>query len=136
LLLGLFLAADIQKINLPETVQQKIHKHPLIKTLATEVKARLWMQIDEPLDVFERSFWSWRLAFHFRVMESWKHKILLCLFVLRFAITPKDKDYVALPLPASLSGLYYIIRPIRLMLKFGLTPLKRGLDLCVSWLSR
>ncbi|MBD2363844.1 nucleotidyltransferase family protein [Anabaena minutissima FACHB-250] len=135
LLLGLFLAEDIQKISLPEEVQQKIHKNPIITTLATEVKEKLWIQSDEPLDVFERSFWSWRLAFHFRVMESFKHRALLCLFVLRFAMTPKDKDYVSLPLPKSLSSLYYLIRPIRLIIKFGLTPLKRGLDLCNSWLS-
>jgi len=135
LLLGLLLAEDIQKICLPEIVQQRIAQSHIIKVLATEVKTRLWMHIDEPLDVFERSFWSWRLAFHFRVMESWKHRILLCLFVLRFAIAPKDKDYVAVPLPNSLSGLYYVIRPIRLTMKFGLTPLKRGLDWCASWLS-
>ncbi|WP_427160378.1 nucleotidyltransferase domain-containing protein [Aliinostoc sp. HNIBRCY26] len=135
LLLGLFLAADIQKLQLPEIIQQRIAQNSIIHTLATEVKTRLWMHIDEPLDVFERSFWSWRLAFHFRVMESWRHKILLCLFVLRFAITPKDQDYVALPLPNYLAGLYYMIRPVRLIIKFGLTPLKRGLDLCASWLS-
>lgn len=135
LLLGLLLAEDIQTITLPETIQQKIDQNPVIKTLATEVKARLWMQIDEPLDVFERSFWSWRLAFHFRVMESWRHKILLFLFVIRFAITPKDQDYIALPLPKSLASLYYLIRPLRLIIKFGLTPLNRSLDLCATWLS-
>ncbi|QLE55803.1 nucleotidyltransferase family protein [Nostoc sp. TCL26-01] len=132
LLLGLCLAQNLQNINLPAEIQQKIRNHPMIEVLVAEVKQRLFSEIDQPVDVIERSFWSWRLAFHFRIMESLKHKILLCIFILQFAMTPKDKDYVVLPLPSWLSGLYYVIRPIRLIVKFGLTPLKRGFAWCVA----
>ncbi|AFY51131.1 hypothetical protein Nos7524_5414 [Nostoc sp. PCC 7524] len=135
LLLGLFLAQDIQGINLPEAVNQRIQASSIIPKLAAEVKQRLFSQIDAPLDVFERSFWSWRLAFHFRVIESLKYKVLLCLFVCQFALTPKDKDYVALPLPNWLSGLYYLIRPVRLVIKFGINPLQRGIEWCVATFS-
>lgn len=134
LLLGLSLAQDIQALNLPEEIEQAIHKTPIINSLATEVRERLFSQIDESPDVFERSFWSWRLTFHFRIMENFRQRVLLCLFILRFALTPKDKDYVLLPLPSWLSGLYYLVRPVRLLGIFGLTPLKRFREWCISTL--
>ncbi|WP_066375537.1 nucleotidyltransferase domain-containing protein [Anabaena sp. CA = ATCC 33047] len=135
LLLGLTLAQDIQGITLPDEVKQRINASAIIPKLAAEVKERLFQQIDAPLDVFERSFWSWRLTFHFRLIENIKYKILLCLFVVQFALTPKDNDYEALPLPNWLASLYFLIRPIRLVIKFGLTPLQRGLEWGVALFS-
>jgi hypothetical protein len=39
------------------------------------------------------------------------------LWIIRFHLSPKQADYNAIKLPEKLNGLYYVVRPVRLMLR-------------------
>lgn len=110
LLLGLFLASDLLGTELPGEILEKIEADPAIRSLATKVRARLFDPPDNKPDVFAMSF------FHLRARERLRDKIR---YIFRLATTPNPGDWALLDLPAFLYFLYYVIRPIRLVTRYG-----------------
>lgn len=118
LFLGLFLASDLLGAALPEEVWQRVQADPVVKSLATQVRQRLFREANDSPGIFESSL------FYLRARDSLQDRVMYCLYLVHFAITPNMKDQAFLPLPAFLSFLYYPLRPIRLIGKYGLNPLK------------
>jgi hypothetical protein len=58
--------------------------------------------------------------FHLRLRERKRDRLAYCLAHLR----PGVGDWVSLPLPRGLSFLYYVIRPFRLLGRYGLDRLR------------
>jgi hypothetical protein len=58
-------------------------------------------------------------SFHFRVRERWRDKLDYEYQDLKLKLTPNERDYSILKLPESLSVIYYFIRPLRLLRKYG-----------------
>jgi len=115
--LGLFLVNDLFGTLLPEEVLLLMQTDPVAKALATQVQKRLFYNSDETSSLFERSL------FHIKMRERLQERIKYCLFVM----TPNVRDLLFVPLPIYLSFLYYLVRPIRLFGKYGLSSLKRYL---------
>ena len=51
--------------------------------------------------------------------ESWPDRLGYCLHLARDVIPPSQAERSVLPLPALLSPLYYLFRPVRLAGKYG-----------------
>lgn len=113
LFLGLQLASDLLGATLPPEVLQRVEAEPVVKSFAAQVRKQLFCEVDLPSgDSKIKSF-----LFHLRVKERLQDKVRYCLYL----ITPNVSDWVFLPLPSSVSFLYYLLRPIRLVRKYGLS---------------
>jgi hypothetical protein len=119
LLLGVRLASDFFGTALPNSVWFLTEKDPTLPSLVSQAQTRMASQEDAPIQEAQYH------AFRFRVRESWRDRICYCIYLMRLKAAPTAKDHDAIHMPASLSGLYYLARPFRLVHTYGLTPLKR-----------
>jgi hypothetical protein len=110
--LGLFLAKDLLNVTLPEKIINHIEADPLVKILANKVKQRLFSHNNSP-GIFKSS------VFHLQARERLRDRIKYCV---QFTIYTNPRDWEFIKLPNSLFFLYYLIRPIRLAVKY--VPLK------------
>lgn len=120
LFLGLRLAAELLGANLPAEVLQRVQVDPKVEALTTKVRERFLRETVSPPEILESSL------FHLRTRESWREKVR---YLLSRTLTPSPGDWTFVQLPVSLSFLYPLIRPIRLLQQCELAPLKRLLGL-------
>jgi hypothetical protein len=106
LLLGLLLSNDILESTIPEDVLQKTQTDRTVKSFAGHISKLLFSEQDLSSKAFK---------YFLLQINIWKRlgdKIRYCV---GRTITPNEADWLALSLPASLSFLYYVIRPMRLL---------------------
>ena len=115
LFLGLFLAHNLLGAALPEAVLPRVQADPVVKSLAAQVGDQLFREPHYMPGVLKRCF------FHLKARERLRDRVRYCL---RLAMIPTLEDWAFLSLPAFLSFLYYLLRPIRLVRKCGLSLLK------------
>jgi Uncharacterised nucleotidyltransferase len=113
LLTGLSLAHDLLDAPLPEEVRSKIEADAQVQWLSHNMIERFasfrWSHsgfLDIPL-------------YHLRARERFRDKANYCLQM----TTPSVKDWSFVPLPERLGFLYYLIRPVRLVVEYGVNPL-------------
>jgi Uncharacterised nucleotidyltransferase len=113
LLTGLRLARDLLDATLPDEIWKRVEADAEVKWLAQNMMKRFasfrWSGsgfLDIPI-------------YHLRTRERFRDKANYCLQI----AVPSTKDWSFLPLPDELSFLYYLIRPIRLALQYGVNPL-------------
>lgn len=106
--LGLFLASDLLGADLPEGVSQGIRSDPAIERLAGKVYGQLFQRSSSPRTMLEDSeFYSSHPRI--RKLRYW----------LREAAIPNHADWLHSSLPNSLFFLHYVLRPVRLVRKYG-----------------
>ena len=110
LLLGLWLAYDLFDAPAPEPLVARARGDASVRALADDVRGRLFATNPAPLKP-----WHAHL-FHLRVRERWRDRLRYCTWV---ALTPTLGDWAWLRLPDALYPLYYVVRPIRLAVKYG-----------------
>ena len=111
--LGLLLARDLLGATLPEEVSQKVQADPVSRSLAADVRERLFSEADGQPGIFEDSMFH---PFCLRVRERLRDRVRYCI---RSAMTPGEADWEFLSLPPLFSSLYYVLRPVRLTGKYG-----------------
>ncbi len=116
LLLGLFLAHDLLGASFAEEILYRMWGDPAIQTLASQVRERLFADTNDPVERAET------FLFFLRARECVRDRVRHCLAL---AMTPSLDDWKSVPLPASLTFLYYFIRPIRVSRKIGPGLLRR-----------
>ncbi len=106
--LGLFLAKTLLDAKIPPKVWTQIQSDPVVSDLASQVTNRLFSKAPiAELDKF---------IFQIKVREQFQDRLKLFWKWMQ----PHKIDYELFPLPKSLSFLYYLTRPIRLLSKHGL----------------
>lgn len=129
LFLGLLLARDLLGTALPKEILQRMQADEVVKALAEQVcerffhadyRSRADSRPPKYIDI-EKNLFS------FRVRERLRDRVPYFLHLVNVAISPTPEDRAFLPLPAFLWFLYYLVRPIRAVGKYGLIPLKRRL---------
>ena len=106
--LGLRLASGLLAAPLPENVRRQTLADEAVARLYLTVVARLFDDSEyEPAGLLES------ITFNLRARRRLHEK----LQYLRFIFKPTDGDLTALPLPASLTFVYYLLRPVRLLRK-------------------
>ena len=114
--LGLLLAHDLLGAPVPAVLLAMARRDRYIPTLASQVCNDLFEPIAK-----EYGVWS-SARFHLRARERWRDRLR---YGLRLATVTTAEDWDLLPLPASLVWVYSVIRPVRLLLTYGLGPLRR-----------
>jgi hypothetical protein len=116
LALGLFLASDLLGASLPEDVSARIQIDPKVRLVAARVRELLFQQEDNRLDI---SYWCHH---HLLMRERFRDRVRLYIHYsrryFRLILRPNESDR-AMSLPSSLSFLYYLFRPLRLMRVYG-----------------
>ena len=110
LFFGLYLAKTLLNTTLPDAVWQKVESDKKVRSLAWEVTGNLFQERDKSLGILERSL------FYIKSTSDWRNAVRYCF---KFVILPTPGDYEILELPSSLSFLYYLIRPFRLLGKYS-----------------
>ncbi len=114
LFLGLQLARDLLQAPLPDAILERARADAVARTLAGQVRQNLFR--DRPPDGLELAL------FQFRVRERPRDGLR---YALSLALTPTVSDWTALHVPASLSFVHYLCRPVRLAGKYGRLLLRR-----------
>ncbi len=125
LCLGLLLAHDLLGAELPEEVLQTVLSDQVAASLASEINEQFLYESGGQFKVFKREL------LHLRMRERLRDRIRYILFSFLSQyfywyqkIPINEKDRALIPLPAALSFLYYLVRPVRLLREYGLRPWK------------
>ncbi len=115
--LGLELASTLLGTELPPDVCHWVRADGVVASLNVALCERLFTEPPKPMSGFERFRFYRRIRE--RPRDRWRYYAHLVM-------TPSLKDWTAWPLPASLSFLYAVIRPIRLLRELDIRSSKRG----------
>ncbi len=119
---GLLLASRLLGTALPGPILHRIQAQEVVGALTTEFEQRLFPEMNPQHEPTSSD------AMYLRMRERVRDKIFYILYHLsqrlEEAITPNTRDLAFLPLPTSLSFLYYALRPIRLFRDYGWRYLK------------
>lgn len=107
LMLGLRLANDLLGAASPEPVMTRARTDRHVTRLAATVSERLFGPAPSDVEADRE-----KSLLQLRSRERLWHKVWL-------AATPNESDWEVMRLPRSLSALYYVIRPFRLLGKYG-----------------
>jgi hypothetical protein len=110
LFLGLHLANNLFDAPLTTRLHEMIEKEPRLRTLASEVRDRLFNEDQQESDSLESC------KFYLRVRERTWDGVRYCLSMV---LTPTVADWNQLSVPSSLSFAYRAFRPIRLVGKYA-----------------
>ena len=117
--LGLKVAHDVLRQELPAAIRDQVMGDRVAAKLAAEVSARLF----DSLKPLEANFG--REIFYLGMRERLRDKVRYSIHLMRNRWTPTAKDRALLPVPAPLSFLHYLVRPFRLVAQYGGTVLGR-----------
>ena len=121
LLLGLFLAHDLLGAPVPDHILDRVKADPKVQKLALALYKNLFLKDGEsPKNEINPKF----SFFHLQVRERFSEKIR---YALHLATNPTREEWRLLSLPAFLSALHYVYRPLRLATGFGGVLLRRYL---------
>jgi hypothetical protein len=117
LLLALYLANNILRAPLPENVRHVVAGDDSVALSAETIAGRLFIT-HRAIEVSERA------AFYFRIADTAWHRAKLCLryavLYLRVIFVPSERDRSSGP--QWLSPVKYLLRPIRLIARYGTKP--------------
>ncbi len=117
-LLGLTLAHDLLDMAVPAPLEAVMHQ-PIIQDLAQEFKRRIFCDSKTTVASTERGFWLFHNPLHLKMRNRWRDRLPQYWLTFKFFITPDREDREFLGLPNYLGLLYYLVRPLRIGLKWG-----------------
>lgn len=109
LFLGLRLAADLLGAKVPDEVKNALASDPLVSQLSRDIVRHFLTLEPNPTGMMGY------FLFQLRARRRWRDKFNY----LRFVLTPTEEDLVRVRLPAPLTFLYYLVRPIRMVVTGG-----------------
>jgi hypothetical protein len=109
LFLGLRLAADLLEAPLPVRVEAALNADASVAALARDVIR----------DLFTPALTRTGMSGYFRFQLRARRRLRDKLNYLRFTFTPNEEDLVRLKLPPALNFIYYLVRPVRLVITGG-----------------
>lgn len=110
LFLGLLMASELLEAPIPEDVLKVIKSDRTAVAVANRFQEHFFVRTDASPGLFEDAF------LHLRMREQMQDKLRSCL---RLATTPRVFDWMYISVPDQLFFLYYPLRPIRLVGKYG-----------------
>ncbi len=119
LYLGLYLANHLLGTTLPHQVLQKVRADRTVRDLAAHVRQHILRRNVTPARGPEA------FLFHFRIWDRLGDRAAFCFLRATRLLSPTPLEWELLRLPDCLFPLYYLFRPVRLMVEWGMAFLKR-----------
>ena len=110
LFLGLALTERLINSALPADCADRADARSAVRRLTSEVEYGMLQSDDRPESVLSSCF------FYLRVREKIRDGLRYCASM---AFTPTESDWLAVPRDLPVTGLYYVIRPLRLAAKYA-----------------
>lgn len=110
LFLGLYLAHEVLDAPLPGDILERLQENTVVKSLAAQAQRRLWEDNGGPPGAVQR------FLFRLRMRENLWEGMRYCF---RLATRPTEEDWRLFRLPGPLASLYSVVRPLRLLRKYG-----------------
>ncbi len=115
--ISLLLARDLLGATVSPSWTREIARDTPARRLADQIEEQL-------LREHESQYYSPDMSWgNLQAKERLSDRIMTLLWL---TVTPTAKHYDTLPLPAALTGLYYVLRPILLVVRFVSRRLKHG----------
>jgi hypothetical protein len=114
--LGLLLAHDLLGCAAPAEIVQRARADRVVVSLAHEVRTTLGLPCEPTAMRLDN------LLFHIRAKEHLADRLKLFM---HFTLMPAEADWTAVSLPTALSFLYFILRPLRLIQRYGAVCVKQ-----------
>ncbi|SKB14128.1 conserved hypothetical protein [Planktothrix sp. PCC 11201] len=108
LFLGLTLADHLLGTIIPQDILQKIQADPEVESLTDQVYKQLCYSVDSSFKDGSTT------RFHLKVRERFQDRVR---YFLKVAITPTTTDWLVLPLAKFPAFIYYLLRPLRLIIE-------------------
>jgi hypothetical protein len=118
--LGLSLAIGFFDPQLPAEILRRVKEDEIAGILADEIERRIFHDGANSLGAARR-FWFRRRMLE-GIFEGWRYSA-------RLTVSPAEEDWEMVRLPRALAPLYVALRPLRLLLKYGVSnarPLRRS----------
>jgi hypothetical protein len=112
---ALLLAKNLMQTPLPNEILVRLKADRTANDLASEVCAARMRRNYISLNAKGRL--NFRRRMLTRTLEGWRYGV-------RLSVVPAEEDYEMIRLPGILSPLYMVLRPLRLLRKYGLIPRK------------
>lgn len=127
LFLGLSLARQLWNVALPQDILLQIEADLGVRALASQSCDRLFQSAHISPEVLENSLTvlGENIIFNFQIRERFFDKLLYVLYLFQVAVTPNERDLEFVQLPSHLSFLYYPLKLLRLVSKYGLKLLQK-----------
>lgn len=109
-LVGVHLAQTLLHAPLPAPLRRRLAARPDVAARAQEAQALLF----RPRTGL--GYWAQRCLFQLRIRDWWRDGLGCCIYYTRVALQPSAADRAFLTLPRRLSFLYYLVRPLRVLL--------------------
>jgi hypothetical protein len=119
LYVALLLASTLADLKLPPLIAEGIRSDVAAQALAWQAGERLFLT--EPNHSVREVY---RHMFYLRARERWVDRARILLFSTARVPHPLAKDWYLFKVPASMSFLYYLLRPMRLMREYGFRRLR------------
>jgi hypothetical protein len=116
LYLGLLLASEVLGARIPDQVCQALPADRQVQDIAAQIQQQLFAERNS-----SQTFMS-ETRLHLKMRERRRDQISSGL---RLIVTPRSYDWMYRPVPDSLFFLYYLVRPMRLIGKYGTKLIKR-----------
>lgn len=126
LYLGLVLAHCFLDAPLPHAFLQQAQRDSRVAALADEIGQGVFDWTQPPLTRMEE------LSFKFKMRERFRDRGRQALHWLVHMLRPNKLDRALIALPIAYAGLYYWLRPIRLIRVYGMQPLRQILR--IPWI--
>jgi hypothetical protein len=117
LFFGLALAAELLEAELPDKVRTVVQEDAKACSLAARAQSRLFTELDPTSQVLKREVHL--IGLRERSGDRMRLRFYYFLDYLRAVLKPNEEDRRRVRLPKSLSFLYFLLRPIRLVRAYG-----------------
>jgi hypothetical protein len=115
--LGLTLANELLGAPIPPELESQIRGDRVTRALADQVREALFNDEDNSVDIAD-----WQ-KYHLKARERLRDRTRLRVYYygryLRLVTSPTATDQATFPLPSYLAFLHRVLRPIRLVSKYG-----------------
>jgi hypothetical protein len=114
--LGLLLATDLVDTELPGALLNQLNSNRAAQKLASQVKVRLLKLTHDqsPNNAYK---------FYWMSLERWRDR---AHYLNNLIFVPDEADWKTISLPEYLYFFYYLIRPVRLLIKYGISGIKKS----------
>lgn len=120
LFLGLRLAHDLLDAPVPPHLHERIYMNDAVERLFEKTVDSLLQIEQDPIDLAARA------DYHLRMRDRFVDRLPYVMHLLRLAFEPNEEDRDFVPLPEKLTGMYYLLRPVRILRnRFRTLPIDR-----------
>lgn len=121
--LSLSLANNLLGADIPSRIKSASARTSEAEQLTADVVGRLFSDSQESMSISQ--WYSYHLKMKERVRDRIKIHYHYYMRYFRLALRPNERDRKLLLLPSSLGGVYYLLRPLRLINDHAIAPLMR-----------